>query len=113
DAGAVTIDPPVELVAEQRERAERRRKALDAVSGQGRTSDGVPIALLANIGGVEDAVAAGALDLEGVGLFRTEFVYLSATTAPTVGEQVEIYRGVFAPFEGRRVVVRTLDAGAD
>jgi phosphotransferase system enzyme I (PtsI) len=69
--------------------------------------------LLANIGGVEDAVAAGALDLEGVGLFRTEFVYLSASKAPTVEEQTEIYRGVFAPFEGRRVVVRTLDAGAD
>ncbi len=78
-----------------------------------RPRDGAAVALLANIGGVEDAVAAGAQDLEGVGLFRTEFVYLSATKAPTVEEQTEIYRGVFAPFEGRRVVVRTLDAGAD
>ena len=48
-----------------------------------------------------------------MGLFRTEFVYLSATKAPTVEEQTQIYRDVFAPFEGRRVVVRTLDAGAD
>lgn len=113
DTGVVTIAPDMELVAAQRERAARRAEALVRLSGPGRTSDGAEVALLANIGGVEDAVAAGAQDLEGVGLFRTEFVYLSATKAPTVEEQTEIYRGVFAPFEGRRVVVRTLDAGAD
>ncbi|MHA3838116.1 phosphoenolpyruvate--protein phosphotransferase [Terrabacter sp. AAH1] len=113
DSGEVTIDPDMSLVTAQRERAARRKEALSQLSGAGRTSDGAPVALLANIGGVEDAVAAGAQDLEGVGLFRTEFVYLSATKAPTVEEQAEIYRGVFAPFEGRRVVVRTLDAGAD
>jgi phosphotransferase system enzyme I (PtsI) len=113
DTGEVTIDPDMDLVTAQRERAARRTEALSHLSGPGRTSDGAAVALLANIGGVEDAVAAGAQDLEGVGLFRTEFVYLSATKAPTVEEQTEIYRGVFAPFEGRRVVVRTLDAGAD
>lgn len=113
DTGAVTISPDVALVEAQRDRARRRVEALAARSGPGRTSDGVPVPLLANIGGVEDAVAAGALDLEGVGLFRTEFVYLSASKAPTVEEQTQIYRGVFAPFEGRRVIVRTLDAGAD
>ncbi|MFC7595883.1 phosphoenolpyruvate--protein phosphotransferase [Terrabacter sp. GCM10028922] len=113
DSGEVTVAPDMALVTAQRERAARRAEALAALSGPGLTADGQPVALLANIGGVEDAVAAGALDLEGVGLFRTEFVYLSATKAPTVEEQTEIYRGVFAPFEGRRVVVRTLDAGAD
>ena len=113
DSGEVTIDPDPELVAAQRARAVRRAAALATLSGPGVTKDGTPVALLANIGGVDDAVAAGALDLEGVGLFRTEFVFLSSETAPTVEEQVEIYRGVFAPFEGRRVVVRTLDAGAD
>ena len=71
------------------------------------------VALLANIGGVKDAEEAAALDLEGVGLFRTEFVFLSADKAPTVEEQTEIYRKVMAPFGDRRVVVRTLDAGAD
>lgn len=113
DTGEVTVNPDPALVEAQRVRARRRAEALAGRSGPGATSDGVAIALLANIGGVDDAVAAGALDLEGVGLFRTEFVYLSAAKAPTVDEQVEIYRGVFAPFEGRRVVVRTLDAGAD
>jgi phosphotransferase system enzyme I (PtsI) len=62
---------------------------------------------------VDDAVSAAAQDLEGVGLFRTEFVFLSRDSAPTLAEQTEIYTKVFEPFGTRRVVVRTLDAGAD
>src|SRR5690606_40327140 len=54
--------------------------------------------------------AAGA---EGVGLFRTEVCFLGRTVEPTVDEQVTAYRGVLAAFPGRKVVVRTLDAGAD
>lgn len=113
DTGEVVVAPDPALVAEQQTRRERRATALAGSSGPGRTKDGLEIALLANIGGVEDAVLAGAQDLEGVGLFRTEFVFLSAETAPTVAEQTEVYRRVFEPFGERRVVVRTLDAGAD
>jgi len=113
DSGEVAINPDPQLVEDQRARRERRNEALSRLGGPGRTSDGLQIALLANIGGVDDAVAAGALDVEGVGLFRTEFVFLSAAKAPTVAEQTEVYRKVFEPFGGRRVVVRTLDAGAD
>ncbi len=113
DTGVVAINPDPGLVQEQRVRRERRATALARLSGPGATKDGLQIALLANIGGVDDAVAAGALDLEGVGLFRTEFVFLSADKAPTVEEQADIYRKVLAPFGERRVVVRTLDAGAD
>ncbi|MFV0634474.1 phosphoenolpyruvate--protein phosphotransferase [Demequina sp.] len=113
DTGEVTVEPDMELIEAQRVKRERRAAALAGVSGPGRTADGHPVALLANIGGVDDAAAAGAQDLEGVGLFRTEFVYLSATTMPSVEEQADVYRAVLAPFDGRRVVVRTLDAGAD
>jgi phosphotransferase system enzyme I (PtsI) len=113
DSGEVAISPDPALVEAQRARRERRAAALSKLSGPGATKDGLQVALLANIGGVDDAVAAGALDLEGVGLFRTEFVFLSADKAPTVDEQAEIYRKVLAPFGERRVVVRTLDAGAD
>ncbi|WP_062135745.1 phosphoenolpyruvate--protein phosphotransferase [Demequina aestuarii] len=113
DSGAVTLDPDDDFLAAQAQKRERRAKAFSHATGPGETRDGHPVALLANIGGVDDAERAGELDLEGVGLFRTEFVFLSASTAPTVEEQTEIYRRVFAPFEGRRVVVRTLDAGAD
>lgn len=113
DTGEVHVEPTPELVRELRQRSERRAAALESTTGPGRTSDGRGVQLLANIGGVEDAEAAGKEDLEGVGLFRTEFVFLSASAAPTVEEQADIYRKVFAPFEGRKVVVRTLDAGAD
>ncbi len=113
DTGEVTIAPDIALVEAQRVRREKRAEALASGSGPGVTRDGHHVALLANIGGVQDAEAAGALDLEGVGLFRTEFVFLSAEKAPTVDEQAEIYRKVFRPFGSRRVVVRTLDAGAD
>lgn len=113
DLGAVTLEPSEAFVADLTERRERRAAALAGSHGPGTTSDGHRVALLANIGDVEDAELAAAQDVEGVGLFRTEFVFLSATTAPTVDEQADIYRRVLAPFGDRRVVVRTLDAGAD
>ncbi len=113
DDGEVHVDPEPEVAAAMAQKAQRRAEALAASSGPGATKDGKAVALLANIGGVDDAQAAGAADVEGVGLFRTEFVFLSAAQAPTVEEQVAIYAAVFAPFAGRRVVVRTLDAGAD
>lgn len=113
DTGEVTIDPSPEYQRELIGKRERRRSALANSHGPGRTRDGHPVALLANIGGVDDAVAAAAQDVEGVGLFRTEFVFLSRDTAPTLAEQTEIYARVFEPFGSRRVTVRTLDAGAD
>jgi len=111
--GDVFVDPDPATRAELIERSERRAKALGATFGPGRTSDGHPVALLANIGTAEDAERAAELDLEGVGLFRTEFLFLDAETAPSLEEQVAIYTRVFTAFGSRRVVVRTLDAGAD
>lgn len=113
DSGQVHVEPEGDLVSKLQERAARRTAALEGSTGPGATKDGKRVALLANIGGVADAEKAGAADVEGVGLFRTEFVFLNSKEAPTVEEQAEIYRKVFAPFGNRRVVVRTLDAGAD
>ena len=83
DTGEVTIAPDIALVEAQRVRL---REAGGGPCGRERAGssrrDGHHVALLANIGGVQDAEAAGALDLEGVGLFRTEFVFLSAERAP-------------------------------
>ena len=112
-SGLVVVDPDEDYQAELIERRERRAKALSASGGPGRTADGVEVALLANIGGVKDAVKAGAEDVEGVGLFRTEFMFLDKETAPTLEEQTKTYTEVFQAFGDRRVVVRTLDAGAD
>jgi phosphotransferase system enzyme I (PtsI) len=71
------------------------------------------VPLLANVGGAKDAQAAAKLGAQGVGLFRTEFCFLERDTEPTVEEQAAAYKGVFDAFPGKKVVLRTLDAGAD
>ena len=111
--GEVFIDPDPATQAELVKRSQRRANALGATSGPGTTSDGHPVALLANIGTAEDAERADVLDVEGVGLFRTEFLFLERETAPSTEEQVAVYTRVFDAFGSRRVIVRTLDAGAD
>jgi phosphotransferase system enzyme I (PtsI) len=85
------------------------RSRRSSSAGPGRTADGHPVALLANIGSARDLVA----DVEGVGLFRTELLYLDRSDPPGEQEQVAAYTAVFAALPGRKVVVRTLDAGAD
>ncbi|HEX5114746.1 MAG TPA: putative PEP-binding protein [Pseudonocardiaceae bacterium] len=84
-----------------------------AWNGIGTTADGHRVKVLANVGGAADARAGAAAGAEGVGLFRTEFSYLSATTEPTEAQQRAAYAEVLIPFAGKPVVVRTLDAGAD
>ncbi|WFE98656.1 phosphoenolpyruvate--protein phosphotransferase [Micromonospora sp. WMMD964] len=87
--------------------AEIERRARS--HGPGRTADGHPVALLANIGSARDLTG----EVEGVGLFRTELLYLDRSDPPSHDEQVAAYRDVFAALPGRKIVVRTLDAGAD
>ncbi|UPL15032.1 phosphoenolpyruvate--protein phosphotransferase [Microbacterium galbinum] len=108
DRGTVEVGPDEERVASARAAA-----VVVEFDGQGRSADGHPLALLANVGGAADALAAAEARAEGVGLFRTEFCFLGRTDAPSVDEQVIAYRGVLAAFPGRKVVVRTLDAGSD
>jgi phosphotransferase system enzyme I (PtsI) len=111
-AGTVTTDPD----AAQRADLERRaavEHALTADTAPGGTADGRAVQLLANIGTAEDAerVAAGAV--EGVGLFRTEVLFLERATAPDEQDQAAVYARALSALGGRKVVVRTLDAGAD
>ncbi|MDT7664945.1 MAG: phosphoenolpyruvate-protein phosphotransferase system enzyme [Pseudonocardiales bacterium] len=87
--------------------------AVPAASGPGRTRDDVAVALLSNVGTLADAHAAAATDSEGVGLFRTEFLFLGRRTEPSADEQTEVYAEVLRAFGERPVLVRTLDAGSD
>lgn len=112
--GEVFVDPGEERRAELTAVAAERRAALAAASGPGATSDGHKVPLLANVGGPGDVAAAVAAGAEGVGLFRTEFLFLDdSAQAPSEEAQVEAYRKVLEAFPGGRVVVRVLDAGAD
>jgi phosphoenolpyruvate-protein phosphotransferase (PTS system enzyme I) len=93
------------------------RRAADAakseLTGPGATSDGHAVKLLANVGSAKNVPAADEAHAEGVGLFRTELLFLDRSAEPTRDEQVTAYREVFRGMAGRRVVIRTLDAGAD
>ncbi|MEU0880109.1 phosphoenolpyruvate--protein phosphotransferase [Lentzea sp. NPDC005914] len=82
-------------------------------NGVGVLKDGHRVKVLGNVGSPADAAAAAAAGAEGVGLFRTEFCFLDAAEEPSVAEQTAAYEAVLAPFKGKPVVVRTLDAGAD
>jgi phosphotransferase system enzyme I (PtsI) len=111
--GTVVTDPDDALRESIRARARARAALKDSGGGPGRTKDGKAVQLLANIGKVQDAQNAAKEDLEGVGLFRTEVLFLERKTAPTVEDQTKAYTAVFEAFGDRKVVVRTLDAGAD
>ena len=111
--GQVHVDPPESLVDEVRTREERAAERRSSAQGPGATADGVAVKLLANVGTLDEAQAAAALDVEGIGLFRTEFLFLGRTDEPTPAEQVDTYAAVLSAFGDRRVVFRTLDAGSD
>ncbi|MDO4259877.1 MAG: phosphoenolpyruvate--protein phosphotransferase [Actinomycetaceae bacterium] len=111
--GEVIFHPTEEEISALHERSVRRAKALAGSSGEGATYDGHKVKLLANIGTADDAARAATFDLEGAGLFRTEFLFLDRASAPTLEEQTKTYVEVLRSFGDRRVVVRTLDAGAD
>ncbi|KQM84276.1 phosphoenolpyruvate--protein phosphotransferase [Agromyces sp. Leaf222] len=115
DAGAdtVTVAPtPAQLADAERRIADRATLAAAPLE-PGRLADGTPVPLLANLGSADGAAEAVRLGAEGVGLFRTEFLFLDADRAPTVEEQRVEYVRLLEAFPGRKVVVRVLDAGAD
>ncbi|WP_430780318.1 phosphoenolpyruvate--protein phosphotransferase [Actinoplanes sp. G11-F43] len=88
-------------------------EAASGLTGPGQTIDGYAVKLLANVGSAKNVPAADEAHAEGVGLFRTELLFLDRTQEPAHDEQVAAYREVFTAMAGRRVVIRTLDAGAD
>ena len=117
ETGQLIIDPDAMTQAALKEKYEKQqetKKLLEAMKGQEDiTLDGKKMLLYCNIGSPEDVAAVLANDGQGIGLFRSEFLYLSASDYPTEDEQFEAYRSVAAAMNGKRVVIRTLDIGAD
>jgi len=112
-SGIITVDPSDDQVAQLANRATASTLPVAGRLAAGALADGTRIPLLANLGSPHEAAAAVALGAEGVGLFRTEFLFLGAQTPPSVAEQQRQYEQVLSQFAGKRVVVRVLDAGAD
>ncbi|MGN0335068.1 MAG: phosphoenolpyruvate--protein phosphotransferase [Lachnospiraceae bacterium] len=115
--GLIHIEPDEVTLAEMKEkkkRAEEHRQMLQALKGLPTvTKSGKHVHLYANIGGVEDVDAVLENDSEGIGLFRSEFLYLGRDTYPTEDEQFEAYKTVVSRMGGKKVIIRTLDIGAD
>lgn len=111
--GEVLTSPAEAEIHERQIREEALRARAASVTGPGRLADGTPVKLLGNCGDGDGSVAAASAGAEGIGLFRTELLFLDSITEPTVEEQIQMYRTVFTPMSGKRVVVRTLDAGSD
>jgi phosphotransferase system enzyme I (PtsI) len=115
--GKIVVNPEDAVLVEYQERLKKEQVRAAALAAVGHlpsiTTDGHPIELACNIGtpgDMEKVIAAGA---EGVGLFRTEFLFLDKTSIPTEEEQVESYTAVLQAMPKNKIVIRTLDAGGD
>ena len=115
--GAVIIDPTDEVFADfvgKREEQLRQRALLEQLKGEENiTKDGKKIRIYCNIGSPEDVHAVHVNDGNGIGLFRSEFLYLNSKTYPTEDEQFEAYKSVLTQMDGQEVIIRTCDIGAD
>jgi multiphosphoryl transfer protein len=117
DAGVIVVDPGPEIV----ERFEARRREWEMADRTARadaaapvaTLDGTPIEVAANVGSHDDVAAAVEAGADGVGLFRTEFLFMARDAMPSEDEQEAAYRAAAEALGGRPMIVRTLDAGAD
>jgi phosphocarrier protein FPr len=116
-AGLVEIDPPEEVIREyeeqQEQRAARLERAMAEREAPATTKDGHRVEVVANIGDVASAEEALKYAAEGVGLLRTEFLYLERSTVPDEEEQFHAYRSIADLMDQRPLIIRTLDVGGD
>lgn len=116
-SGKLYLEPEEEILEEyqkKKEEEQKKKELLQTLKGKETiTKDGRKINLYANIGGVEDVASVLANDAGGIGLFRSEFLYLESDTYPTEEEQFATYKTVAETMAGKKVIIRTLDIGAD
>ena len=117
NSGCLYVDPENEKLGYYRKKQDeqiKQKELLQLLKGrEDITIDGRKIKLYANIGNVKDVMTVKANDAAGIGLFRSEFIYLERDTFPTEEEQFNIYRTVAENMAGKPVIIRTLDIGAD
>lgn len=117
DTGTLTLEPDPEALAAakdlQQEQKTRRATELKAAKEPAITQDDHQVEVVANIGSVADAKQALGFGAEGVGLLRSEFLFLDRTDAPSEAEQFKVYRDIAVALEGQPVIIRTLDVGGD
>lgn len=116
-AGVIYVNPDEETMAkmlQKKAKADEQRALLQELKGKETvTKSGRKVNLYSNIGSIQDVDAVLENDSEGIGLFRSEFLYLGRDTFPTEEEQFDAYKTVLSKMGDRRVIIRTLDIGAD
>lgn len=115
--GVIYVDPEEEILQRMQkiqQEEQEKKELLQTLKGKENiTLDGKKIMLYANIGNIKDLVTVLKNDAGGIGLFRSEFIYLEREQFPTEEEQFQIYKTVAETMAGKRVIIRTLDIGAD
>ncbi|MGG7099381.1 phosphoenolpyruvate--protein phosphotransferase [Rhodococcus sp. 24CO] len=111
--GEVISNPDADTAKAQVEQSRLERERVSTWVGPGQTADGRPVDVLANVQDGAGARAAALTAADGIGLFRTELCFLGRETEPTVDEQAAIYTEVLEAFAGKKIIIRTLDAGSD
>ncbi|MCM1186759.1 MAG: phosphoenolpyruvate--protein phosphotransferase [Lachnoclostridium sp.] len=117
ESGILYVEPDRKTLEEmkkrQQEEQERKEFLLTLRGKKNRTLDGQEVMIYANIGNIKDIAMAIQNDAGGIGLFRSEFIYLERNQYPTEEEQFQIYKQAAKTMAGKRVIIRTLDIGAD
>ncbi|MEA3491699.1 MAG: phosphoenolpyruvate--protein phosphotransferase [Campylobacterota bacterium] len=117
DRGELRVDPPPTLIAKALQKQEsilkERAQNLKLSSKPAATTDGKPVEISTNISSLDDAIRSVQYGADGVGLLRSELLFIDRLRAPTEDEQYEIYRDIVLALEGRPLVIRTLDVGGD
>ncbi|BBD62504.1 phosphoenolpyruvate-protein phosphotransferase [Nostoc sp. HK-01] len=117
ESGKAWVEPEPDILSALEAKREAwqnaKQEALAKAHQPAITRDGKQINILANIGSIGDVQAAVAGGAEGVGLLRTEFLYLDRTTAPTEEEQLAVYQAIAQVLDNRPLIIRTLDVGGD
>lgn len=117
ESGKAWVEPEshiLDLLAAKREAWQTAQQEARATAHQPAiTRDGRQVSVFANIGSINDVQVAVASGAEGVGLLRTEFLYLDRTSAPTEEEQLEVYQAIAQVLDNRPLIIRTLDVGGD
>lgn len=111
--GIVIPSPSADEIKNRQQAEADKRERANSVTGPGHFSDGSLIQLLGNAGNDSDAKKALDAGADGIGLFRTELLFLDRQSEPSVDDQTEMYRKVFDVMAGKKVILRTLDAGSD
>ena len=115
--GKILLKPDVKMLEEYRQLHEEQEREREYLMGRAqmpaKTQDGKEILVAANISGADDMEKASAFGCRGVGLFRTEFLFMESSTLPSEDKQFEAYKAVLSKMGGKKVIIRTLDIGAD